>query len=136
MIQQADYEWRSPFCTTCNKVVHACKKKEHHPGRKQERIKQVWAPKIDNNNTAKPTENSKKGSISHGEIENVRDKENEDEEVAWTVMRSTNKHKGKEPRFEEPIIGSTNGFDALMIGEYSVTFDNKVPWCYDGMLGV
>ncbi|XP_058765693.1 uncharacterized protein LOC131639209 [Vicia villosa] len=44
MVQPVDYEWRPPYCTSCNKVGHEGKKKENPPKKKKE-SKQTWEQK-------------------------------------------------------------------------------------------
>lgn len=55
---------------------------------------------MDNNNIAKPPENTKEMSSNHEEAAIVQDKEIEVESTKWTIVKLANKYKGKVLRFE------------------------------------
>lgn len=48
IMQQVEYEWKPPLCTTCQKVGRECKKKVKLGRKQQELSKQVWMEKIEN----------------------------------------------------------------------------------------
>lgn len=51
----------------------------------------------------------------------------EDEGTKWTVAKSVTKNRGKEQIPNDTGINCNNGFEALLLGESSTTFENKVP---------
>lgn len=97
LIQHMGYEWRPPFCSTCDKVGHQCKRKEEPPKRVQEK-KKTWKAKKDNNMNTTTTKQVE--SSNNMENKNEKTKEGEDEVEAWTQVRSVRKNIGKYPMFK------------------------------------
>lgn len=118
MIQQIEYEWKPPYCTIFNKVGHECKQKENKPRKKNER-KQTWEPKekgVVIVNEPKSKEHNKETTQEN--VETVED--------PWIKARTANRSRGKGQNPED-IVDCNNGFEALVYGECSTNFDNKVP---------
>ncbi|XP_058741549.1 uncharacterized protein LOC131613926 [Vicia villosa] len=105
MIQQVEYEWKPPFCKSCNKVGHECKQKEDGLKKKKE-PQRVWERK-------KPPEEPKSSdevSKSVAQLNVV--------EGPWITIQIKGR-KGKEPA--EVRVEIMNGFEGLLVGESSHT---------------
>jgi hypothetical protein len=94
----------------------------------QKQIKKVWTAKLEKNIDSLPPANTNETASSHKENAEACDNDNESAATTWTIVRTANKHKGKEHRVEgKNIFGCTNGFEALRTGECSLASDDKVP---------
>lgn len=116
-----EYEWKPPFCTTCQKVGHECKEKVKQTKKQQERNKQIWMEKRQNK-VLQPKNTSAIKTHRENKEDNVA-LEDDAVKPEWTVVWS--KQKGKERKTEgnNPMkignisLGCKNGFEVLRIDD-------------------
>lgn len=136
MEQNVIYEWRPPFCSTCNKVGHDCAKKA--PEKKK--VSKKWVPKSKEADAepvvteAVPTAASNAGGgpeiVTAGQPLAVvpvttpipQTQHNSSEDGEWRVVARKRKSKGR--RLVRPAIGSSNSYMVLIEEEPQIPEDD------------